>query len=144
MIFNSLKSERKSYKSAIRHWLSPNCSEILKWGRCLCSSSSSGTQYPQVSPISFFVWVSQKRSVVSELSGPSLNRRVGWGGRVFGVGGGSGGQVRGTLSSSDPLFFLSLKTHRGSFICASAPRETGSVCITDSIHHLQLKDLSHL
>lgn len=55
-----------------------------------------------------------------------------------------GGQVRGTLSSSDLLFFLSLKTQRSSFIRASALRETGSVCITDSIHHLQLKDLSHL
>lgn len=78
-----------------------------------------------------FLCVSQpERSVVSELSGPSLNRR--------------GGQVRGTLSSSDLLFFLSLKTHRSSFIHGSAPRETGSVCITDSIHHLKPKDLSHL
>lgn len=43
-----------------------------------------------------FLCVSQpERSVVSELSGPSLNRR--------------GGQVRGTLSSSDLLFFLGLK-----------------------------------
>lgn len=39
-------------------------------------------------------------SVVSERSGPSLNRR-----------GCGGHQVRGTLSSSDPLFFLGLKTH---------------------------------
>ena len=76
-----------------------------------------------------FLCVSQpERSVVSE--GPSLSRR--------------GGQVRGTLSSSDLLFFLSLKTHRSSFIRSSAPRETGSVCITDSIHHLKPKELSHL
>lgn len=43
-----------------------------------------------------FLCVSQpERSVVSELSGPGLNRR--------------GSQVRGTLSSSDLLFFLGLK-----------------------------------
>lgn len=48
-----------------------------------------------------------------------------------------GGQVRGTLSSSDLLFLLGLKTHRSSFIRGSAAGETGSVGITDSIHHLQ-------
>lgn len=52
--------------------------------------------------------------MVSELSGPSLNRREGGRGGWIGggvSGGGEGGeQVRETLSSSDLLFFLGLKT----------------------------------